>query len=249
MNETRSEMARGEMRVVSVLIGIVLLMAALAALTGCKMFGNDPTPPSALEARYFNIDTQVVARVEAQVRTNTVTVTNTVVQTVTRTNELNQVVPVYVTNFVPVEVAHVVTNYVERPVTNYSYTPNANAKEVSQVAGSLANIGLPGTGGLVTAGLGLLVGLWGQWRSSKSNKVAGTLAQVIEVGRAVLATQPQGQAAAKEWTNWMMQHQAEQGVIESVIKLLPNAVNNNDATAVANQILAVMKENQTPKTP
>jgi hypothetical protein len=66
--------------------------------------------------------------------------------------------------------------------------------------------------------LGGLIGAYRLLRSFRASKTAGVLAQVIETGRQVLQATPQGQAQDEQWKVWMVQHQAEQGVIEDVVR-------------------------------
>ena len=96
--------------------------------------------------------------------------------------------------------------------------------------------------------VGLLVAgafaVWAQLRSSRAAKVSAVLAQVIETGRAVLQTTPQGQVLDEKWKNWMITHQAEERVIEDVIKLLGQVVDNESAKQVAAKLLSAMPSQQ-----
>ncbi len=73
-------------------------------------------------------------------------------------------------------------------------------------------------------------------------KTAGVLAQVIETGRQVLQATPQGQVLDEQWKLWMMQHQAEAGVMTDVLKLLQNVVDEPSAKLAAQQLVTLMGE-------
>ena len=77
-------------------------------------------------------------------------------------------------------------------------------------------------------------------RSRKATRVAGVLAQVIETGRAILQSTPQGKEADEKWKSWMIEHQAEQGVIEDVVKLLGAVVDTPSAREAAEKLVALM---------
>ena len=68
------------------------------------------------------------------------------------------------------------------------------------------------------------------------------LAQIIETGREVLQATPQGRLLDDRWKAWMIQHQAEQGVIEDVLKLLARVVDNDSAKTAAEDLLALMED-------
>jgi hypothetical protein len=128
-----------------------------------------------------------------------------------------------------------VTNYEEA----YTYTPNERARTVSAVAGTAAGL-LGPVGELVALLCAGAFGVWGQLRSSRATRVAGVLAQVIETGRAVLQASPQGQKLDEQWKNWMITHQAQQGVIEDVVKLLGTVVDDGTAKEAAARLLELM---------
>ena len=129
-----------------------------------------------------------------------------------------------------------VTNYDE----TYTYTPNERARTVSAVAGTAAGL-LGPVGELVALLCAGAFGVWGQIRSSRATRVAGVLAQVIETGRAVLQSTPQGQKLDDQWKSWMITHQAEQGVIEDVVKLLGKVVDHGSAMEVSRELVGLME--------
>jgi len=227
--------ARNTRRLVTVIgaIGLASLATfSVATVTGCG------TPPTKLETRFYDIDTNLLPRV--------VWVTNEIVRGGAGgarggwergeaegargegSTELGAA-PVYQTNVT------LVTNYDEA----YTYTPNERARTVSAVAGAGAGL-LGPIGELVTLLCAGAFGVWGQLRSSRATRVAGVLAQVIETGRAVLQASPQGQKLDEQWKNWMITHQAQQGVIEDVVKLLGTVVDDGTAKEAAARLLELM---------
>jgi hypothetical protein len=221
-----------------------LVAAALAGLaifvgaSGCK------STPSRFETRFYDINTNLLPRV--------VWVTNVVeagsgeqgaggaglkggVHVTDRIvvpaggQLLPLQSPVFETNVT------MVTNYEEA----YTYTPNERARSLSAVAGTAAGL-LGPVGELVALLCAGAFGVWAQIRTTKATKVAGVLAQVIETGRAVLQSSPQGQKLDEKWKAWMITHQAEQGVIEDVVKLLATAVDDGTAKDAAGKLVALM---------
>ncbi len=129
----------------------------------------------------------------------------------------------------------------QAPVETYTFTPNANASTAATVAGNVAGMFGP-WGELVSLAVGGFFGLYGMLRSSRSNKTAAVLAQVIETGRRILEQTPQGQQAQQQWVQWMMKHQAETGVLQNVIGILNKSVDPAQARSVANQLIALSKQ-------
>lgn len=214
-----------------------MLGGVMSVVLAAIFFGCATAEPTAFERRFFNIETNVTEKVV--VVTNTVTRTNIEVATITVTNTEHQVLTSQVTNYTAVAVPVVVN--VTNLVPTYVFTPNTNAAQATAVAAKLGELsGIPGVGTIVGLVGSLFWGLWGTMRSSKKGKTAASLVQVIEVGREFLARTPQGQQAADAWTQWMVQHQAEQGVIQDVIQLLPKAVDSPAANQVADELLAMM---------
>ena len=214
------------------------LCAALAAtLVACS------TAPTALERKFFDIETNLVADVATA--TNVVPRYNTNISVMLVTNRTadGEALVVPMTN-ATVEVTFV-TNYTvaSNVVESYMYVPNTNAAHLQGAVGRTAGLFGP-LGELVGVLIGAGFGLWGYLRSSKAAKVAGVLAQVIETGRMVLQATPQGQALDEQWKRWMIQHQAEQGVIQDVVRLLGNVVDEPSAKEAADSLLALMQEKQ-----
>jgi len=139
--------------------------------------------------------------------------------------------PVFETNVT------MVTNY----EAAYTYTPNERARSLSAVAGSAAGL-LGPVGELVALLCAGAFGVWAQLRTSKATKVSAVLAQVIETGRAVLQASPQGRKVDEKWKAWMITHQAQQGVVEDVVKLLATVVDDKTAYETAAKLLSMMEE-------
>lgn len=216
-----------------------LLGLSVAIIAGCS------TTPTAFDRAVSNVETNYVPKLVLQ--TNVVTVVNTI----TKTNEVGVPVPVYVTN-----VSSVIT-YQTNMVPQYVLTgPTTTATGVARVAGTVANLGAPGTGTLVTGGvLGLLsifLGFRNRQMSGQNDalsQAAGVLAQTIETGREIMSKTPQGQQAADAFTAWMIKNQAATGVISQVSQIVKDSTDNVQAQAAANQILALIGQPTTPVKP
>lgn len=136
------------------------------------------------------------------------------------------------TNQVPVVTPSGATNF--QPV--YTYSPGPVIKDVQTGVGLI-----PGYGGLVGTGLGALAALWGWIRSSKNYNTGVTLAQSIEAIREVIKALPNGATIDNQLTQWLQQHQADTGTVQSVLTLLENDVSNPDAKAAAQQIISTIQ--------
>jgi hypothetical protein len=187
----------------------ILGIIGLLVLTGCL----SNKPPTALEQKYFNIETNLV-EVAVPTTTNVIDGIPTVVPGMTSV------------------------------VETYDYVAPSEAAEAVQGVGGVVG-SFFGVGELVSGALGGLFGLWGLLRSKKSNKTAAALVQVIETGRQLLQNTPQGQRLDEKWVAWMVKHQAEQRVINEVVKLMGQAVDTESAKIVSAKILELMqRENQ-----
>lgn len=226
---------------------IIFLTASLLLLAALAACATGPgRPPTALEQKLFTIQTNFVPQVEVHVvvQTNFVTVplvtattnivyeTNVLDQVVTHTNVLE------VTREIHREVLSTNNVTVTNQVPAYTLTPNATANAITAGAETAGNMAGP-YGGLAAGLVGGIFGLWGHLRSSKSNAATATLAQVIETGSELMKSTPQGQVLADKWKTWMISHQAAEGVIEQVTKVVANEVDNQDARAAADKLLAV----------
>ncbi len=186
------------------------------ALGGCK------AAPTALEQRFFTVVTNYVPVVV----TNTVFVTNTVTAVLT-----NSTGAVWSTTNISVSATPSIgTNW----AAAYDFRPNASAAELGTVGKA---IGDPfGAGGIVELVLGGAFALWGIVRSNRAAKTSAALAQIIEVGRNVLATTPQGAALEEQWVSWMTKHQKERGVVTDVVRLLENTMDPLEARTQAKKL-------------
>ncbi len=214
-------------------ISAVLLLSSSLSLSAVLFAGCAATrPPSPVERSFYDI------------KTNTVEVVVTKTNVINQTNVIERVVEHDVTNLFPVVTSVTNVTHATNAVASYDLTPNEKAAAVQNTAGLIGNFW--GVGGIASGVLGLLFGLYGQWRSSRSNKTAGALAQIIETGRALLQTTPQGKALDGQWKSWMIEHQAEAGVITEVGKLMQNVVDDKSAQIVAAQLLALMERAPAP---
>ena len=195
----------------------LLLAIPLSLLTLFCSCATQP-PPSAIEQKLFNIQTNYVPVVLLE--TNIVLATN------------------YVSDQ-PV----LVTNYVFVPTTNlepqYTFSPNTNAAAIAQAAGNIG--GFWGVGGITGTMAGALFSLWAWFRSRQAGLTADTLAQVIETGRQILLSLPNGEQYDEAWKTWMIQHQAEAGVVEQVAQIVGNVVDTDSARGAAQAIVDLIE--------
>jgi len=215
-------------------INLSLAIVALAVTVGCT------TTPTALDRAVSTVQTNYVPMLV--LHTNVVTE----VQTVTVTNSVGIPIPIFVTNTTSVVVLQ--TNQIPQ----YVLTPSPTATGVASVAGSVGNFVVPGTGGLITSGLLAALSIFLGWRNRSMagkntvlSQSAGVLAQIIETGREIMSKTPQGQSAADAFTRWLVAHQAETDTISAISQIVKDNVNNNEAQAAANQIIALI--NSPPK--
>jgi len=190
--------------------------------------------------------------------TNTVVVTNTVPLVVERTNFVfltnaasgavagyamrepvaTNVVTEVVTNVVPV----FMTNLVQVPVTNLVAKPEAEA--TIGAVGSVVNTFAPGIGSILALALG---GLYHGYRQVRNRRVNEALIQGVETARAVLTTTPQGQVADAQFVKWLMEHQREAGVFNTVSTLVEQLTDNPAARMTAQEIAARVQQAQQPR--
>ena len=188
---------------------IFLFLFLLLFLSACS------SPPTRLEQELFHIRTNQLPTVTL--------LTNIVPASPDPTSSAPSNPPItWHTNII------VTTNTLE----SYTYTPSAAATQLVTVAS-----GLGPWCHLASVIIGGLLGAYGLVRSTRAAKTAAVLAQVIETGRQVLQSTPQGQALDQQWKAWMIQHQAEQGVIPDVIKLLSKAVDEPSAKLTAQALV------------
>lgn len=221
---------------------LIALSVVPVALASGLLVSCQTGPPSRLESKFFDITTNYVPQVVVVTNVTPVYLTNvvTIQQTNVMVDKRVEVYPVtnlttlitYKTNY------ELATNYIPA----YTFTPNTNAATVVETGKAAGD--LFGFGGIVAAILGGAFGLYGKMRSTKALNTAGVLAQVIQVGRDILKTTPQGQALDSQWKNWMIQHQLETGVIQQVVGLLDRVVDDESAREVAAEIAKLI---QTPK--
>jgi len=145
-----------------------------------------------------------------------------------------------VTNFVPV----FYTNVVQVPVTNLVAKPEAEA--AISATGSVINTFAPGIGSIVALALG---SLYHGYRQVRNRKVNEALVQGVETARAVLTTTPQGQAVDAQFVKWLMDHQKEAGVFNTVSALVEQLSDNPAARMTAQEIAQRVQQSQQRRAP
>lgn len=198
------------------LLGLVCLahLVVLTVSAGCAAM----RPPTAVERQLFTIHTNVVERV--------VTVTNVV--TLVAGTEANGAV-------LATNVARA-TNRVEET----TWTPSPTAERVQQVGQAVGDYFGP-FGKLIGVLIGGIIAGWGTLRASRANKVAATMAQIIETGRKALQETPQGRALDEQWVIWMKAHQRQIGIYTDVARILENVVNEESAQRAAAELIRQME--------
>jgi hypothetical protein len=198
-------------------IRLLIPLLILTLLSGCGLFGANPKAPTKFEQAIFDVVTNVVQRVV------TVTNTETRVAVVLHTNEVG--VTVTQTNIVLVPMIVQETNYSEA----YTLTPKPQVRETAQAAGSVSNLILPGSGGLVAGILAGIATMWAKLRSSKNTSNA--LAQNIETMLEFIKTLPNGVAQNEAIKQFLQKYQADAGVLTKVLSILQKDVSNPEAQA------------------
>lgn len=224
-----------------------IIAATAVALVSAALLGGCSSTPTKLDTALANIQTNYVPQLVLKTNLVTVLQTNTVTATVFVTNSVGVVVPQYVTNLTTLTSYQTNVVAVTNIVPQYVLVPNATSTGAAGIAGAVTNLISPGTGGLVSAGLLALLSiglgirnrtLGGQ--NDALSQASGTLAQIIETGREVLASTPQGAAAESAFTTWMVGHQADTQTIGLITQIVQSATNNQQAQAAAAQIMALV---------
>lgn len=214
----------------------VSLCVIAGAVTGCKMFGADPAPPSKFEQKAFDIETNVVPQIVT--RTNVVTTTNIV----NVPNPIGGGVPFFTTNFITSTNVVTQTNQVEE----YQYTPKpAAVSTVTQLGTAVAPF-TAGWGSIISGALVGLYGVWAHLRSTKKGTTAEVLTQEIEAVRDFILTLPQGTKIDAAVTKFMQQHQTESGVAQEVMKLIKDNTNDPTVVGVATQLQTAINDLTNP---
>jgi hypothetical protein len=204
------------------------LCVVLLAAAGCKLFGANPAPPSKTEAKFFDIETNVIPQIVT--RTNTITTTN-IVNVPSPTG-----VPMFQTNFVTATNIVTQTNQVEE----YTYTPKSATVGAIQTVGQATAPFTAGWGTIISSALVGLYGLWAHLRSTKKGDTAAALTQEIEAVRDFILTLPQGTQIDTAVTKFMQQHQMEAGVAQEVLGLIKGNTSDPTVVGVAAQLQAAI---------
>lgn len=202
-------------------LSALILTATILVVTGCKMFGANPTPPTPTESKFFDITTNETPKVVQQ--TNVVTQYNVV----TLTNSVGLVT--FTTNtFFSTNVVQT-TNVVDA----YEYTPKPAAVATIGAVGTATSPFTAGWGTLISGALIGLYGLWAKLRSTKMTATSSALAQEVEAIRSFILTLPQGTKVDAAVTQFMQQHQVESGVASEVLNLIKGYSSNTTVTGIA----------------
>lgn len=212
---------------------LVITSITYAAAVGCKAIGDNPSPPTPLEAKLFDIATNVVPQVVT--KTNTVTVTNVV-------NVPSPIGPIWQTNVVTS--TNVVTQ--TNQVAEYQYVPKPAIQGSVQEVGTLSGPFTAGWGTIAAGALSLLYGMWAHLRSTKTGNTALVLTQQIEAIRDFILTLPQGAKIDTAVTQFMQQHQTEAGVAQEVLKLIKDNTGDPTAVGLAAQLQAAIADLTNP---
>lgn len=231
------------------LLAIPFFLGLPLIIASCGTFGSNPSAPSATEQQFFNTVTNYVQVPVIVLQTNltTVTLTNTV--TILQTNSLGQIGIVTQQVAVPIIVPQIltVTNYATQ--TNYTLTPNTTTTSIATTAGSVANLVVPGGGGIVTLGITLLAGIYGYLRSYKNGKTGNALSQEMETVLEFIKALPNGDTYKTALTDFLAKHQADVGVVSQVTSILANDVSNPDAKVAAEQVVQAINALQVAAAP
>lgn len=216
---------------------IFTLCVVAAVITGCKMFGANPAPPTPFEAKAFDITTNLTPQVVT--RTNVVTTTNVV-------NVPSPFgVPFFQTNFVTSTNLVTVTNQ----LADYQYVPKPAATATITQLGTAVAPFTAGWGSIISGALVGFYGLWAHLRSTKKEATASALTQEIEAIRDFILTLPQGTKIDTAVTTFMQQHQVETGVAQEVLKLIEGNTSDPTAVGIAKQLQDAINELTVPTPP
>lgn len=210
------------------------LLLTVAVVAGCKAIGDNPTPPTALESKLFDIVTNQVPQIVT--KTNTVNVTNVVELPSTNGAVIQQTNIVTQTN--------VVTQ--TNQVSEYQYTPKPVINGTIQSVGAASGPFTAGWGTIIAGGLSLLYGAWAHLRSTKTGNTALVLTQQIEAIRDFILTLPNGTKIDTAVTQFMQQHQTEAGVAQEVLKLIKDNTSDPTAVGLAAQLQAAINDLTAP---
>lgn len=213
---------------------------SIALLAGCTsgLFGANPAPPTTLEQKLFDTQTNyipvVVTKTNIVETTNMVVLTNTVNNTVTTTNVITAT-------------PEVTTQTNQQAV--YTETPKPIVTGTLQAAGTAASPFTAGIGTMVSGGLVLLLGIWGHLRSYKFAQTSTALADEIEAVRNYILTLPQGTKIDAAVTQFMQQHQTESGVAQTVLKLIDGNTSDPTIAGISAQLQTAINDLTNPPTP
>lgn len=215
-------------------------------LTGCSLFGTNPSPPSALEQKFFNTVTNYHDVIVLKTNLTEIILTNHVA--VYETNALGQIGTVTQQVLVPIFVPQITAS--TQSVAGYTQTPNATTTAAIGAISTGTNIVAPGFGALVGAGLTAIVTLIGYLRSYKpAVATKDALSQEMETVLEFVKALPNGVEYKAALTKFLAAHQADAGVVVQVANLLANEVSNPDAKVAAQQVIDAINALQVAAAP
>jgi len=212
-------MTKTNLPLIFTVVGVLSL-----AIAGCALFPKNGAPLSGAERPFFTTVTNYHDIVTLK--------TNLVYEPVP--------VPVYVTNAVSGDVVTQtniiqVPQYVIIPITNqfpeYTHKPNETAQGAASVGGTIANLFVPGSGGVVTTAILGAFSLWAGWRSKKNKDTGIALTQEIETILEFVYSLPKGAAYHEAVTRWLQEHQIATGTAQEILKILEKTTDNRDAVS------------------
>lgn len=204
------------------MIGASIVFAML--MMGCSFLAGT-TPPGTVTKALFNTVTNYVLVPIPQTNYVTVTVTNSMNQVITQTNQVISTI----TNVVPV----------------YGITTSANTTAAVQTAGTVVNGFMPGVGTAASAGVLMLLSIWGHLRGIKYSASSTSLAQEVETMLEFIQSLPQGAAYKSAITTWLQSHQVDMGTANTILGVINSQVSNPDAKAALTEIQATIAQAST----
>lgn len=130
--------------------------------------------------------------------------------------------------------------YLYDVVTNehnsYSYTPSNKVTENLGGFTQILNLLVPGSQGIATTGILLLLTIWGKLRSTKLGNTVGATTQEIETLREFIKNLPGGEQYDSVIVQFLQKHQMDANVLNTIIQFLQTKTSNGDARLAAQSL-------------
>lgn len=220
------------------------ILTVLVLLAGCK--GG---PPSALERRLFNTETQYVPHVIVQTNIEWFTNVQPIITPVPHYLVVtNAGIPSLSTNW------YFSTNYEAFVVAGTTFITQTNieerhifsvkpeTQEAVSAVGTVVNSFVPGLGGLIGIALTGAAGIYARLRSRKANEA---LVQGVQTGREIINAISTDPSIDRAYKDWLEKHQKELGVFTLVSGLVEKF---RDKPAAKEDARAIVSETS-PLTP